>query len=145
MNKPAAQARSQRPRFRDTALASGLLDDAQITAAERSLGTIENDEAADPEAWDRALADRLVSDRLLTPFQAREILAGRRRFRLGQYTVLDEVGKGGMGQVFRAEHAMMGREVAVKVLPRAKSTPESEAAFRREMRMLGRLDRKSVV
>ena len=145
MNKPAAQARSQRPRFRDTALASGLLDDAQITAAERSLGMVKHGKAADPEAWDRALADRLVSDRLLTPFQAREILAGRRRFRLGQYTVLDEVGKGGMGQVFRAEHAMMGREVAVKVLPRAKSTPESEAAFRREMRMLGRLDHENLV
>ena len=50
MNKPAPQARSQRPRFRDTALASGLLDDAQITAAERSLGMVKNGEAADPEA-----------------------------------------------------------------------------------------------
>jgi serine/threonine protein kinase len=47
--------------------------------------------------------------------------------------------------VFRAEHAMMGREVAVKVLPRAKSTPDSEAAFRREMRMLGRLDHENLV
>jgi len=55
------------------------------------------------------------------------------------------VARGGMGQVFRAEHAMMGREVAVKVLPRAKSTPESEAAFRREMRMLGRLDHENLV
>ena len=40
---------------------------------------------------------------------------------------------------------MMGRVVAVKVLPRAKSTPESEAAFRREMRMLGRLDHENLV
>jgi serine/threonine protein kinase len=50
-----------------------------------------------------------------------------------------------MGQVFRAEHAMMGREVAVKVLPRAKSTPDTEAAFRREIRMLGRLDHPNLV
>jgi serine/threonine protein kinase len=40
---------------------------------------------------------------------------------------------------------MMGREVAVKVLPREKATPESEAAFRREMRMLGRLDHENLV
>ncbi|MFM8413212.1 MAG: serine/threonine-protein kinase, partial [Planctomycetota bacterium] len=95
--------------------------------------------------WDQGVADRLVQESLLTPFQAREILAGRRRFRLGQYTVLDEVARGGMGQVFKAEHAMMGREVAIKVLPRANSTPESEAAFRREMRILGRLDHESLV
>ena len=142
MNKPSPQPRH---RFRDTALASGLVDEAQLSAAEREVGVSLQHRAADPEVWDRAVADHLVAQGLLTPFQAREILAGRRRFRLGQYTVLDEIGKGGMGQVFRAEHAMMGREVAVKVLPRAKSTPESEAAFRREMRMLGRLDHENLV
>ena len=114
-------------------------------AAERDCGIFMAAAEAGPDAWDHAVADKLVTQGLLTPFQAREMLAGRRRFRLGQYTVLDEIGKGGMGQVFRAEHAMMGREVAVKVLPRAKSTPESEAAFRREMRMLGRLDHENLV
>ena len=135
----------ERPRFRDTALASGLVTEAQLVAAEREVGLVMNPRTADPEAWDRAVAEQFVVDGVLTRFQARELLAGRTRFRLGQYTVLDEIGKGGMGQVFRAEHAMMGREVAVKVLPRAKSTPESEAAFRREMRMLGRLDHENLV
>lgn len=87
----------------------------------------------------------LVEQGRLTAFQAREMLAGRTRFRLGQYTMLDEIGKGGMGQVFKAEHALMGRVVAVKVLPRSKATPESEAAFRREMRILGRLDHDNLV
>jgi serine/threonine protein kinase len=73
------------------------------------------------------------------------MLAGRRKLTLGQYRILDVLGQGGMGQVFRAEHAMMGREVAVKVLPRAKSTPDTEAAFRREIRMLGRLDHPNLV
>jgi serine/threonine protein kinase len=135
----------ERPRFRDTVLASGLVTEAQLVAAEREVGLAMNPRASDPEAWDRAVAEQLVVVGVLTRFQARELLAGRTRFRLGQYTVLDEIGKGGMGQVFRAEHAMMGREVAVKVLPRAKSTPESEAAFRREMRMLGRLDHENLV
>jgi len=139
------QPRRERPRFRETALASTLVDEAQIAAAEASLTGVLDRFAAAPADWDQAVADRLVQDKILTPFQAREMLAGRKRFRLGQYTVLDEVARGGMGQVFRAEHAMMGREVAVKVLPRAKSTPESEAAFRREMRMLGRLDHENLV
>jgi serine/threonine protein kinase len=137
--------RREQPRFRETALASTLVDEAQLAAAEAALAFVLNPDLVDPADWDQTLADRLVQEKILTPFQARELLAGRKRFRLGQYTVLDEVARGGMGQVFRAEHAMMGREVAVKVLPRAKSTPESEAAFRREMRMLGRLDHENLV
>jgi serine/threonine protein kinase len=137
--------KAERRRFRDTALASELIDEPQLAAAEGEVAVVLNRATADPVEWDKAVADRLVQQGLLTSFQVREMLAGRRRFRLGQYTVLDEIGKGGMGQVFRAEHAMMGREVAVKVLPRAKSTPESEAAFRREMRMLGRLDHENLV
>jgi len=145
MSISAVQPAREPPRFRETALASGLVDDGQLSAAEASLAGGLDPRGTPPAEWDQALADRLVDDKLLTPFQAREMLAGRRRFRLGQYTVLDEVARGGMGQVFKAEHAMMGREVAVKVLPRAKATPESEAAFRREMRMLGRLDHENLV
>jgi serine/threonine protein kinase len=122
-----------------------LVDDTQLHAAEEAAGGVRDRSTVPPSEWDQAVADSLVQSKILTPFQAREILAGRKRFRLGQYTVLDEVARGGMGQVFRAEHAMMGREVAIKVLPRAKATPESEAAFRREMRMLGRLDHENLV
>jgi serine/threonine protein kinase len=145
MSTSVEQPRQDRPRFHETVLASGLVDEPQLRAAEEATAALLDRSVARPTDWDQAVADRMVQDKLLTPFQAREILAGRRRFRLGQYTVLDEVARGGMGQVFRAEHAMMGREVAVKVLPRAKATPESEAAFRREMRMLGRLDHENLV
>ena len=51
--------------------------------------------------------------------------------------------KGGMGLVFLAEHELMGRKVAIKVLPRKKVTDQSEEAFRREIRMLGRLDHEN--
>jgi serine/threonine protein kinase len=145
MTAPKPTGRTDRPRFRETATASGLVDDQQLRAVELAVAGKYAPGTIDPEGWDRAVADALVAQGVLTPFQAQEMLAGRRRFRLGQYTVLAEIGKGGMGQVFRAEHALMGREVAVKVLPRAKSTPESEAAFRREMRMLGRLDHENLV
>jgi len=132
-----------RPSFRECLVASGLLSPTDIEAAEAQL-RLAPAVATDAER-DRQFADLLVSNRSLTPFQAQELLAGRSRFRLGQYTVLDTVGKGGMGHVFKAEHSMMGRLVAVKVLPRSKATPESEAAFQREMRILGRLDHPNLV
>lgn len=132
-------------RLRETVAASGLLQPGQFDAAEAEVRLVVAEADADPGAWDEAVADALVARGLLTKFQARELLAGRRRFRLGQYTVLDEIGRGGMGQVFRAEHAMMGREVALKVLPRAKATPEYEAAFRREIRVLAGLDNENLV
>ena len=50
-----------------------------------------------------------------------------------------------MGQVFKARHGKMGRTVAVKVLPRDKSTPEAVASFTREIRALARLDHPKLV
>ncbi len=131
-------------RFRETALASSLVDSAAIDSAEEVVRTTLS-AGSEPTRWDQAMADVLVERGILTRFQATQMLAGRRKLTLGQYRILDVLGQGGMGQVFRAEHAMMGREVAVKVLPRAKSTPDTEAAFRREIRMLGRLDHPNLV
>ena len=56
MTKPAEQHRSERLRFRETALASGLLDDAQLVAAEKEIGLVIDSRTADPEAWDRAVS-----------------------------------------------------------------------------------------
>lgn len=134
-----------RPRFRDVALASGLVTEEQLAAAEALLRSSTDVAALTPEEYDRLLMEALVTQGVITRYQGKEMMAGRSRFRLGQYTVLDKVGKGGMGHVFKAEHSMMGRVVAVKVLPRSKATPESEAAFRREMRILGRLDHENLV
>lgn len=136
----------RRLRFRDVVLASGLITPEQLQRAEQAVARTLDSRTTPEGVWDRALADALVGSRELTRFQADQMLEfGRTVFRLGQYTVLDEIAKGGMGHVFLAEHALMGRQVAVKVLPRAKATPESEAAFRREMRMLGRLDHENLV
>ena len=134
------------PRFRETALASGVVDAGQIDACElqvsHQLGAAAR---ADVVGWDKAVAECLVAGGKLTRFQADQLLAGRRKLTLGQYRILDELGRGGMGQVFRAQHVMMGRDVAVKVLPRAKSTTEAEAAFQREIRMLSRLDHDNLL
>ncbi|MBN2296785.1 MAG: serine/threonine protein kinase, partial [Pirellulales bacterium] len=67
------------------------------------------------------------------------------RFHLGPYRIVDSIGQGGMGQVFRARHTVLGREVAIKVLPRKKSTPEAVAAFAREVRAQASLNHENLV
>lgn len=146
--EPAAAGQPQQPvaRFRDTAIASGLLSAEQIAACEADIAKgLGPAEGVEPATWDAAVADALVRRELLTKFQAQQLLAGRRKLTLGQYTIVDEIGHGGMGQVFRARHTLMGRTVAIKVLPRAKSNSDTEAAFQREIRMLARLDHDNLV
>ena len=64
------------------------------------------------------LARQLVQSKHLTKFQVQEIYLGRARsLILGNYTILDKIGAGGMGQVFKAEHRRMKRIVAIKMLP----------------------------
>ncbi len=101
--------------------------------------------AADPVAAERQLADKLVEQGKLTPYQATQLLAGRSKINLGSYRILDIVGEGGMGQVYKAEHNVMGRTVAVKVLPRSKSTPVAIASFTREIRAQAKLDHEHLV
>jgi serine/threonine protein kinase len=89
---------------------------------------------------DRLLASILVEQGVLTEYQADQLLAGRTKLNLGPYIITDWVGQGGMGQVFKAVHQVMGRECAVKVLPRARATQLARDAFRREIRMQAGLD-----
>ncbi len=65
---------------------------------------------------------------------------------LGEYQILDRIGAGGMGQVFRASHRTMQRDVAVKILPNAFSdNPAFVSRFNTEIRAIGRLMHPNVV
>jgi len=78
---------------------------------------------------------------------------GRARDRLsptieqvGDYRILDEIGRGGMGVVYEAEQESLGRRVALKVLPREKHKNESSVArFRREARAAARMHHTNIV
>ena len=92
------------------------------------------------EIRDSLLAKELVAMGLVTSYQAAQLKAGRSKLTLGPYIITDWIAQGGMGQVFKAEHQMMGREVAIKVLPQGKSTPSAISNFTREIRTQAMLD-----
>ena len=61
--------------------------------------------------------------------------------RLGSFEVLGVLGRGGMGEVYRARDAKLGRDVAIKVLPRALAAdPQRLARFERESRILASIN-----
>src|SRR6185503_6639972 len=65
--------------------------------------------------------------------------------RLGQYEILALIGAGGMGEVYRARDATLGREVALKVLAsRLAHDAEYLARFQREAQMLAALNHPNI-
>jgi serine/threonine protein kinase len=132
--------------FEQCALASGLLTQQQIDEARAGIrwsdGT-EIDPLAPPS--DEQLANRLVETHRLNAWQAKQLLDGRTKFNLGPYRIVNSIGQGGMGQVFKAEHEITGGVVAVKVLPRDKSTPEAIINFTHEIQALSSLHHPKLV
>jgi len=64
---------------------------------------------------------------------------------LSHYRLVEQIGEGGMGVVWRATDTTLGRDVAIKVLPEAFSTdPERMARFEREARMLASLNHPNI-
>lgn len=94
-----------------------------------------------------ALATRLVEQGLITRWQAERLLEGRYKgFFLKKYKLLSQLGKGGMSMVYLAEHVLMQRRVAVKVLPKDRVEDTSYLArFHREAQAAAALDHRNIV
>ncbi len=66
--------------------------------------------------------------------------------KLGDYELLEELGHGGMGVVYKARQVYLNQTVAVKILPhRYLDDPQAVARFRREMQSIGSLDDPNIV
>jgi len=93
------------------------------------------------------IAAEMVEAGLLTEWQSEKLLAGKHKgFMLGKYKLLRHLGKGGMSQVYLAEHTLMKRKVAIKVLPanRVEDSTYLER-FRTEARAAAKLDDPNIV
>ncbi len=134
-----------RSMFRSSSLLSGLVTQEQYDQAVAAVrqGALIPSEVG--EIDEGALAAKLIEMKLLTVYQAEQIKAGRTKLNLGPYVITDSIGHGGMGQVFKGVHRMMGRECAVKVLPLHKATPEAVSNFMREIRLQSQLDHPNLV
>jgi serine/threonine protein kinase len=95
----------------------------------------------------RALAEDLSRRGWLTPFQAEQLVLGKgRHLRLGPYVLLQPLGQGGMGQVFKARHRLMRRLAAVKMICRARlAEAHAVQRFRREIQAVARLSHPNVI
>lgn len=122
------------------------LTELRLVDAEQARDLREEMETNRP-ADTETLSKRLVSDRLLTEFQAAALRKGQgERLTLGDYLILDEIGKGGMGRVLRARHLRMDREVAIKILADAAlAKPDLVDRFRREVRAAAKLSHPNIV
>jgi serine/threonine-protein kinase len=115
-----------------------LLDAEQFAGLETRLGA----EPPDPVQ----LATQLVSEGLLTPFQRMRLLRGEEAsLRVGPYLLLDPLGSGGMGEVFRARDSRQGQVVALKVMRKQAGQSNAVLRFLREAQAASQLCHPNVV
>ena len=125
--------------FVEAVRASGLLEPEECNALSRA--------AERPGADAEGLARDLIERALLTAYQARKLYRGQGAdLFLNQYILLDKLGEGGMGEVFKAKHTRLDRDVALKIIRRERlANPDTVRRFRREIRAAAALAHENVV
>jgi eukaryotic-like serine/threonine-protein kinase len=125
--------------FIDRLRRSGVLSPERINEAISLAPGLKNDP--------KLLAKRIVQKGWLTQFQMKMIWHDRAKdLYLGQYLLIDKIGEGAMGQVYRAEHVRMGREVAVKVIRKERlENREAVRRFEREIQVVSQLSHENIV
>ena len=123
-------------------IAHELLDRGIVSAVDMQRAL--DDRAA---ASDEALYAHLISLELLTPFQAAAVRASKfSELVFGNYIVLDKLGEGGMGTVYKAKHRRMKRVVAIKVLSRERTKSQDMVVrFQQEVETTAQLSHPNIV
>jgi len=85
-------------------------------------------------------------DWLLNPVDDRDQEEAEQPARFGEYTVIEKLGSGGMGRVYKALHRRMDRIVALKILPEGSvKSPDALARFQQEVRSAAKLTHTNIV
>jgi eukaryotic-like serine/threonine-protein kinase len=103
--------------------------------------------AAPDDADAQAIAKEIVKQGWLTAFQVKMFWKGRgAELLLSQYVLTDRLGEGGMGEVFRAKHRRMDRDVALKIIRRERlANPDAIRRFNREVQAAAKLVHENIV
>jgi eukaryotic-like serine/threonine-protein kinase len=123
---------------------SELVEPAELSAAVSELSAAQG--GALPDDAD-ALAKLLVEKGLLTSWHVEKLMDKKyKRFVLGKYKLLRLLGTGGMSSVYLAEHRLMHRQRAIKVLPQKRVNDSSYLArFHLEAQATAQLDHPNIV
>ncbi|MGC3966903.1 MAG: serine/threonine-protein kinase [Pirellulales bacterium] len=128
--------------FVESLTVHGLMSSGEVTTMLREWTV-----GGAPEPDVETMVRKLVEQGKLTKFQAVNLYQGRGKgLILGEYLILDKIGAGAMGKVYKAKHRRMQRVVALKVLPpHVSSTPKIVERFFREVQVAARLVHPNVV
>jgi eukaryotic-like serine/threonine-protein kinase len=118
---------------------SGMLEAEQL----QQLSGLPESRQTDP----RPLAKVVLQRGWLTRYQINQVVNGRaKELSVGPYLLLERLGEGGMGQVFKARHRHMGREVALKVIRKEKLASDNAVKrFYAEVRAAAHLSHPNIV
>ncbi len=121
---------------------SGLVEEGQLKKFWQSF-----DEAGKDKTDTDQIVSELVGNNLLSKWQIDKLLQGKHKgFFLGKYKLISLLGSGGMSAVYLAEHTLMRRRVAIKVLPQARIEDSSYLErFHREAQAVASLDHPNIM
>ena len=128
--------------FIERLAACGLMPGEELAAIRAELTPVHLS-ASDAQE----LARELIGRKKLTAWQATEIYrGGQNSLVYGNYVVLDKLGQGGMGMVYKARHRRMNRIVALKVMsPVAIRSTDAVKRFHREVQAAAKLSHPNIV
>ena len=127
---------------------SGILSAEDATLFSRSAGGPDTHDPGKPQSDSgRSVLEKLESMGRLSSFQSEAIeREGPAGLLLGDYILIDRLGIGGMGEVYRAVHRIMRREVAIKRLKTSHlNVPGLATRFIREVRAAAKLVHPNIV
>ncbi len=121
---------------------SGLVEEGQLKKFWQNF-----EEAGKDKQDTEQIVSELVGNNLLSKWQIDKLLQGKHKgFFLGKYKLISLLGSGGMSAVYLAEHTLMRRRVAIKVLPQSRIEDSSYLErFHREAQAVASLDHPNIM